>query len=131
MLLSYQPPERIANIRLTVITVLAVVLPLHNHWQLFGSHQISLVTAFLGLEGQYVLAAYSLGWLVACTTNKELNHSALLTTIASLLHLPVTVIALPYCIGTLLIQVVTDFFWYLFIAICTISLDVLVVIYLF
>ena len=126
LLLSYQPPSNIVNIRLAVITLLAIVLPLHNHWQLFGAHHISLVTAFLGLEGQYILAAYSLGWLVACTKNKQLNHSTLITTLATLLHLPTTMIALVYCLVTLMIQIVTDFFWYLFIATCTISLDILI-----
>lgn len=126
LLLSYQPPGHIVNIRLAVIALLAIGLPLHNHWQLFGSHEISLVMAFLGLEGQYILAAYSLGWLVACSSNKQLDHSGVITTIASVLHVPTTVIALAYCIGTLLIQVVTDFFWYLFIVICTIGLDILV-----
>ena len=127
LLLSYQPPDNIVNIRLVIVTLLAILLPLHNHWQLFGSRDISLVTAFLGLEAQYVLAAYSLGWLVACTSNKQLtNRSTLVTTISSLLYLPTPLIALVYCIVTLVIQVVTDFFWYLFIAICTISLDILI-----
>ena len=126
LLLSYHPPLNIVNIKLAVITLLAIVLPLHNHWQLFGSHQVSLVTAFLGLEGQYILAAYSLGWLIACSSNNQLNHSDIVTNIASLLHLPTTLIALVYCIVTLLIQIVTDFFWYLFIAVCTISLDIFI-----
>lgn len=127
LLLSYHPPLNIVNIRLAVITLLAIVLPLHNHWKLFGSREISLITAFLGLEGQYILAAYSLGWLVACTgTSQQLNDTGMITMLASLLHLPTTLIAIVYCIGRLVIQVVTDFFWYLFIAICTISLDILV-----
>ena len=85
------------------------------------------MTAFLGLEAQYILAAYSLGWLVACTSNKQLtSHSTMITAISSLLHLPTPLIALAYCLGILVIQVVTDFFWYLFIVICTISLDVII-----
>ena len=105
--------------------MLAIVLPLHNHWELFGSHQISLVTAFIGLEGQYILAAYSLGWFVACTSTKQFNHhSPIVIAISSLLHLPPTLVALLYCVVTLLIQLVTDFFWYLFITVCVISLDI-------
>ena len=127
LLLSYKPPDNIVNLRLVIITLLAILLSLHNHWQLFGSREISLVTAFLGLEAQYVLAAYSLGWLVACTSNEQLtNHSTMVTTISSLLHLPTALIALAYCLVTLVIQVVTDFFWYLFIVTCTISLDILI-----
>lgn len=126
LLLSYKPPDNIVNIRLVIVTILAVLLPLHNHWQLFGSREISLVTVFLGLEAQYTLAAYSLGWLVACTSNKQLTNHSMVATISSLLHLPPPLIALVYCIVTLVIQVVTDFFWYLFIAVCTMSLDILI-----
>ena len=124
LLLSYQPPVNVVNIRVTLVTLLAIVLPLHNHYQLFGSREISLVTAFLGLEVQYVLAVYSLGWLAACTSNKQIaSYSNIITTISTLLHLPTPLIALVYCIVTLGIQVVTDFFWYLFTVTCTISLD--------
>ena len=126
LLLSYQPPGNIVNIRLAIVTLLAIALPLHNHWQLFGSYEISLVTAFLGVEAQYILSAYSMGWLIACTSNKQLtSHSGMVTMVSSLLHLPTALVALVYCIVTLVIQLVTDFFWYLFIVICTISLDIL------
>lgn len=109
-----------------MITLIAIILSLHNHWQLFGSDQVSLVMAFLGLEAQYILAAYSLGWLIACTSNKPLNHSGIITVLASMLHLPTALIAMAYCMVTLVIQIVTDFFWYMFVAVCTISLDIFI-----
>lgn len=126
MLLSYQPPTVVVSLKMTIVTLLAVVLPLHNHRHLFGAREVSLVTAFLGLEGQYVLAAYSLGWLASCTTSSQDNsHSGLVSSIAYFLHLPIVLVAMCYCVCTLVMHIVLDFLWYLFVVVCVLSVSTL------
>jgi len=126
MLLSYRPPTNIVSLKMTIVTLLAVVLPLHNHHHLFGTHEVSLVTAFLGLEGQYVLAAYSLGWLASCTsTSQDSGHSGLVTSISYFLHLPTVLVAIGYCVCTLVMQIVLDFLWFLFVVVCTLTASTL------
>ena len=126
MLLSYQPPTNIVSLKMTVVTLLAVILPLHNHRHLFGTREVSLVTAFLGLEGQYVLAAYSLGWLASCTSTSQVSsHSGLVTSMAYFLHLPTVLVAIGYCVCTLVMQIVLDFLWFLFVVVCTLTVSIL------
>jgi len=120
MLLSYRPPTNVVSLKMAVVTLLAIILPLHNYHHLFGARELSLVTAFLGLEGQYVLAAYSLGWLASCTsTSQDGSHSGLVISLSYFLHLPTVLVAIGYCVCTLVIQIVLDFLWFLFVAVCT------------